>query len=147
MNILQYIVWKPCDRFKVVSLDNSFITVKQEIKINVPDQSRLISTKYLNLILIDLISTQRKHLYQKHCDVIITGFREGEYAHTCFENPFNPFHFNIDKRRAEGKMYLCEMNNIYKDERFLNLTINDTDHWEEIYDDTNMIYLSFQFNS
>ena len=30
-----------CDRFKVISLDNSYITIEQNIKINVPDQSNL----------------------------------------------------------------------------------------------------------
>ena len=35
-----------CDRFKIISIDNSFITLKQIIKIHVPDQSNLKFTEY-----------------------------------------------------------------------------------------------------
>mgnify|MGYP001082623571 CR=1 FL=1 len=55
----------------------------------------------------------------KHCDAIFTVFRDGEYARTCFENPFITFQFNVD-----GKMYPREMNRTYEDERFLNMTMD-----------------------
>ncbi len=35
-----------CDRFKVISLDNSFITVEQFVKIHIPNQTNLIYTEY-----------------------------------------------------------------------------------------------------
>lgn len=35
-----------CDRFKVVSLDNSYITIEQDIKITIPDQRDLVFTTY-----------------------------------------------------------------------------------------------------
>ena len=35
-----------CDRFKVVSLDNSYITIEQDIKIHVPNQSGLTYKTY-----------------------------------------------------------------------------------------------------
>ena len=35
-----------CDRFKVISLDNSFMTFEQDLKINVPNQNQLKYTTY-----------------------------------------------------------------------------------------------------
>lgn len=55
----------------------------------------------------------------KHCDAMFTVFRDGEYARTCFENPFIKFQFNVD-----GKIYPREQNQTYEDERFLNMTLD-----------------------
>ena len=55
----------------------------------------------------------------KHCDAIFTVFRDGEYARTCFENPFIKFQFNVD-----GKIYPREQNQTFEDERFLNMTMD-----------------------
>lgn len=35
-----------CDRFKVISLDNSYITIEQHVRIDIADQSNLISPIY-----------------------------------------------------------------------------------------------------
>ena len=35
-----------CDRFKVISIDNSYITIKQEVAITIPDQSSAVYTDY-----------------------------------------------------------------------------------------------------
>ena len=35
-----------CDRFKVISLDNSYLTVEQDIRIKVPNQAGLQFNKY-----------------------------------------------------------------------------------------------------
>ena len=35
-----------CDRFKIISLDNSFISLEQEVKIKVPSQANLKFTEY-----------------------------------------------------------------------------------------------------
>ena len=35
-----------CDRFKVVSLDNSYMTFEQDLKIKVPDQSQVTYSTY-----------------------------------------------------------------------------------------------------
>ena len=55
----------------------------------------------------------------KHCDAMFAVFRNGEYARTCFENPFITFQFNVD-----GELYPRESNKTYYDERFLNLTFD-----------------------
>ena len=63
--------------------------------------------------------TTANTLALKHCDAIFTVFRDGEYARTCFENPFINFRFNVD-----GKFYPREDNRTYDDERFLNNTLD-----------------------
>ena len=63
--------------------------------------------------------TTANTLALKHCDAIFTVFRDGEYARTCFENPFITFQFNVD-----GKLYPREVNRTYDDERFINLTLD-----------------------
>ena len=63
--------------------------------------------------------TTANTLALKHCDAIFTVFRHGEYARTCFDNPFISFRFNVD-----GKFYPREDNQTYDDERFLNLTMD-----------------------
>ena len=63
--------------------------------------------------------TTANTLALKHCDAIFTVFRNGEYARTCFENPFITFQFNVD-----GKLYPRESNYTFYDERFLNLTLD-----------------------
>ena len=63
--------------------------------------------------------TTANTLALKHCDAMFVVFRDGEYARTCFENPFITFQFNVD-----GKMYPREMNRTYDDERFLNNTLD-----------------------
>lgn len=63
--------------------------------------------------------TTANTLALKHCDAIFTVFRDGEYARTCFDNPFISFRFNVD-----GKFYPREDNITYCDERFLNNTLD-----------------------
>ncbi len=63
--------------------------------------------------------TTANTLALKHCDAIFTVFRNGEYARTCFENPFIQFQFNVD-----GKLYPRESNDTINDERCLNLTLD-----------------------
>mgnify|MGYP001026342490 FL=1 len=63
--------------------------------------------------------TTANTLALKHCDAIFTVFRHGEYARTCFDNPFIAFRFNVD-----GKFYPREDNQTFDDERFLNLTMD-----------------------
>ena len=58
--------------------------------------------------------TTANTLALKHCDAIFTVFRNGEYARTCFENPFIQFQFNVD-----GKLYPRESNDTIHDERFI----------------------------
>lgn len=55
----------------------------------------------------------------KHCDAMFAVFRNGEYARTCFENPFISYQFNID-----GKLYPREQCNSYEDARCLNNTLD-----------------------
>ncbi len=55
----------------------------------------------------------------KHCDAMFVVFRDGEYARTCFENPFIRFRFNVD-----GKFYPREDHQTFNDERFFNLTMD-----------------------
>ncbi len=63
--------------------------------------------------------TTANTLALKHCDAMFTVFRHGEYARTCFENPFIRFQFNVD-----GKMYPREEMETFDDERFLNQTLD-----------------------
>ena len=55
----------------------------------------------------------------KHCDAMFIVFRDGEYARTCFDNPFIEFRLNVD-----GKFYPREENRTFNDERFLNNTMD-----------------------
>ena len=63
--------------------------------------------------------TTANTLALKHCDAMFVVFRDGEYARTCFENPFINFRLNVD-----GKFYPREDNHTYNDERFLNNTLD-----------------------
>ena len=63
--------------------------------------------------------TTANTLALKHCDAMFVVFRNGEYARTCFENPFIRFQFNID-----GKMYPREEMETFDDERFINQTLD-----------------------
>ena len=63
--------------------------------------------------------TTANTLALKHCDALFTVFRQGEYARTCFDNPFISYRFNVD-----GKFYPREDNRTYNDERFLNNTLD-----------------------
>ena len=101
------------------------------------DVFNALAMKYINVPLIfpiqtvqikdfsDALPTDEGHfttantLALKHCDAIFTVFRHGEYARTCFDNPFISFRFNVD-----GKFYPREDNQTYDDERFLNLTMD-----------------------
>ncbi len=101
------------------------------------DVFNALAAKYIQIPLIfpiqtvqikdftDVLPPQAGHfttantLALKHCDAIFTVFRNGEYARTCFENPFITFQFNVD-----GKLYPRESNKTYYDERFLNLTFD-----------------------
>ena len=47
--------------------------------------------------------TTANTLALKHCDAIFTVFRNGEYARTCFENPFIQFQFNVDGKLSKRK--------------------------------------------
>ena len=55
----------------------------------------------------------------KHCDAMFVVFRDGEYARTCFENPFIQYQFNVD-----GKLYPREQCISFEDERTLNNTLD-----------------------
>lgn len=55
----------------------------------------------------------------KHCDAMFFVFRNGEYARTCYENPFISYQFNID-----GKLYPREQCNSYENARCLNNTLD-----------------------
>ena len=63
--------------------------------------------------------TTANTLALKHCDALFAVFRNGEYARTCFENPFISYQFNID-----GKLYPREQCNSYEDARCLNNTFD-----------------------
>ena len=55
----------------------------------------------------------------KHCDAMFDVFREGEYARTCFENPYIRYQFNVD-----GKLYPREQCSSFEDERTINVTLD-----------------------
>lgn len=55
----------------------------------------------------------------KHCDAMFAVFRDGEYARTCFENPFIEYQFNVD-----GKFYPREPCDTYNDPHGMNNTLD-----------------------